>query len=271
MKNLHITLIQSTLHWENIDKNLNLFSQKISSIKEKTDLIILPEMFTTGFTMNAKACAEEPNGKTMEWLRKKAKEKNCVITGSIIVQDKAPSLKERSGGEAFYNRLIWMKPDGTYEHYDKRHLFRLAEEEKTYSPGNKKIIVEINGWKICPLICYDLRFPVWSRRTKQEDYDVLIYVANWPDQRIHAWKQLLIARAIENQCYVAGVNRIGNDGSMNHHSGYSALIDFKGEQLSKSNEDNESIETISLDKDALDHFRKKFPFEQDSDAFRLID
>lgn len=269
MTDLNITLIQSNLHWENTDQNLDMFSQKIASIKEKTDLFILPEMFNTGFTMNAKDCAEEVNGKTMEWLRSKAKENNCVVTGSMIVREKSTSDSSANG--IFYNRLIWMKPDGSFQQYDKRHLFRFAEEQKTFTAGSKKIIPELNGWKICPLICYDLRFPVWSRRTKQEDYDVLIYVANWPDQRIHAWKQLLIARAIENQCYVAGVNRIGNDGNMNHHSGYSALIDFKGELLGKSNEDNESIETISLDKDALDQFRKKFSFEQDSDAFRLID
>lgn len=270
MTPLKITIIQSNLYWENIDQNLDMFSQKISSIKEKTDLIILPEMFTTGFTMNAKTCAEDPMGKTMQWLRAKASEKNCVITGSMIIKDKAPSASEKTLGEAFYNRLIWMQPDGTSEHYNKRHLFRLADEEKTYSTGNKKIVMEINGWKICPLICYDLRFPVWSRRTKQEDYDLLLYVANWPERRIHAWKQLLIARSIENQSYVAGVNRVGNDGNGMNHPGFSSVIDFKGEQLSKSIPGDEFVETVSLDKEVLLDFRKHFPFDRDADEFRII-
>jgi omega-amidase len=239
---------------------MEMFSEKISSIKEKTDLILLPEMFSTGFTMNAKSCAEEPEGKTLQWLRTNAMEKKCVVTGSMIVRE----------GNSFYNRLIWMKPDGSYEKYDKRHLFRLAEEQKTYSPGNKKIITVINGWKICPLICYDLRFPVWSRRTKNENYDLLIYVANWPERRIHAWRQLLVARAIENQCYVAGVNRIGEDGNKMVHTGYSAVIDFKGEPLNKNKDEKEFIETISLDPASLADFRTHFPFDQDSDEFKII-
>lgn len=245
-----------------------MFSEKISAIKEETDLIILPEMFSTGFTMNAKACAEEMNGKTFEWLQLKAKEKKCVITGSIIIHEKSPSPLERGWGEAF-NRLIWMNPDGTFQLYNKRHLFTLAEEQLTYISGNKKIITEIKGWKICPLICYDLRFPVWSRRTKQEDYDLLIYVANWPERRIHAWQQLLVARAIENQSYVAGVNRVGNDGNTIYHSGHSAVIDFKGEQLSKTKPDTETVETISLSKQSLIDFRKHFPFADDADVFKI--
>jgi len=259
MVDLKITFIQSNLHWENIDKNLEMFSQKISSINEKTDLIILPEMFSTGFTMNAKSYAEEMNGKTVEWMRSKAKEKNCVVTGSVIIND----------GGKFYNRLIWMKPDGTFLLYDKHHLFPLAEEQKAYSAGNKKIITEINGWKICPLVCFDLRFPVWSRRRKSENYDLLIYSANWPDRRIHAWKQLLIARAIENQSYVAGVNRIGNDGNGVEHSGYSVVIDFKGEQISTTKPSEEKTETVSLNMQSLLDFRKTFPFAEDADEFIL--
>ncbi len=260
MNDLTITIIQTQLHWENIDANLELFSKKISSVNTPTDLIILPEMFSTGFTMNAKNCAEEMDGKTIAWLRLKAKEKNCVITGSVIIREH----------EKFYNRLIWMKPDGTFLTYDKRHLFRLADEHKTYTAGNKKIIPEMNGWKICPLICYDLRFPVWSRRTKAEDYDLLLYAANWPDRRIHAWRQLLAARSIENQCYVAGVNMVGNDGNAIHHSGYSAVIDFKGEQLSKTQPDEESVETILLNKASLVDFRNHFPFADDADDFRIL-
>ena len=270
MTDLKITVIQSELHWENMDKNLDVFSEKISSIKDKTDLIILPEMFSTGFTMNVKTCSETMSGKTVEWLKSKAKEKNCVITGSVIIRDNAPSPLERAGGEAYYNRLIWMRPDGTFEHYNKRHLFRLAHENQTYTSGIKKIITEIKGWKICPLVCYDLRFPVWSRRTKQQDYDLLIYAANWPDRRIHAWRTLLIARAIENQSYVAGVNRIGNDGNMIYHSGYSAVLDFKGEPLSISKPNDEFIETISLSKESLLDFRKHFAFADDADEFRIL-
>jgi omega-amidase len=270
MQDLKISIVQSELHWENMDKNLESFSKKISAIEETTDLIILPEMFSTGFTMNAKSNAEEINGKTMEWMKSKSREKNCVITGSIIIRDKAPSSLEKARDEVFYNRLIWMKPDGTYLSYNKRHLFQLADEHQTYTSGNKKIIAEINGWKICPLICYDLRFPVWSRRTKTEDYDLLIYVANWPDKRIQAWKQLLIARAIENQCYVAGVNRIGTDGNNIHHSGYSAVIDFKGETLSKTQPNEEFTETISLNKDTLLEFRKHFAFSDDADEFSIL-
>jgi len=270
MKDLNLTIIQSNLHWENIDKNLELFSEKISSIKEKTDLILLPEMFSTGFTMNAKACAEEMSGKAVEWLRSKAKEKNCAITGSMIIREKTSPFSGSTEGVAYFNRLIWMKPDGTFEFYNKRHLFRLADEQKTYSTGNKKIITEINGWKICPLICYDLRFPVWSRRTKQEDYDLLLYVANWPERRIHAWRQLLVARAIENQSYVAGVNRIGDDGHAIYHPGYSSIIDFKGEQQINTKPDQEFIETITLRRDALLDFRKHFPFEDDADEFRIV-
>ena len=193
---------------------------------------------------------------------------------SLVGTSPSPSLSrrmegERGWGEVFYNRLIWMRPDGTFELYNKRHLFRLANEQHTYTVGDKKIITEINGWKICPLICYDLRFPVWSRRTKKEDYDLLLYVANWPDRRIFAWRQLLIARAIENQSYVAGVNRVGNDGNNILHSGYSAVLDYKGEQLSTTMKDTESIETISLNKESLLDFRKQFAFADDADAFTL--
>jgi omega-amidase len=259
MTDLRITLLQQELFWEDADKNLDLFSKKIHSITAETDLILLPEMFSTGFTMNATGCAEEMNGKTMQWLQSTAKEKKCVITGSIIIKEQ----------NHFYNRLIWMKPSGDFSYYDKRHLFRLAEEQLTYTSGNKKIIAEINGWKICPLVCYDLRFPVWSRRTKTEDYDLLLYVANWPERRIHAWRQLLIARAIENQSYVAGVNRIGNDGHEIYHSGYSTVIDFKGESLINSNPGEAFIDTVLLSKESLLNFRKHFPFANDADEFEL--
>lgn len=256
---LKVTLIQTAIHWEDVDANLQLFSGKIASIKEETDLILLPEMFSTGFSMNAAHLAEDMNGAAVQWMKKIAADKNCVLTGSIIAKE----------GNRFYNRLIWMRPDGSFEQYDKRHMFRLADEGHTYSPGRRKIVTEIKGWKILPLVCYDLRFPVWSRRTKQEDFDLLLYVANWPERRGHAWRQLLIARAIENQSYVAGLNRIGNDGNDIYHSGDSAVIDFKGEHLSKTKPRQESIETITLSKPPLNEFRKAFAFIEDADQFTI--
>ncbi len=256
---LRITLIQSDLHWENADANLHSFAEKISSLKEETDIIILPEMFSTGFTMNAAALAESMEGKAIQWMREKAREKNCVITGSLAIKE--------SG--AFFNRLIWMNPDGTFLQYDKRHLFRLAHEQNTYTYGKEKIIVEYKGWKILPLVCFDLRFPVWSRRTKKSDYDLMIYVANWPERRVTAWNQLLIARAIENQCYIAGVNRVGNDGNHIYHSGDSAVINFKGETISGICAHDTCIETVTLNKNELNEFRSQFPFIEDADDFTI--
>ena len=274
MQDIKITIIQSNLHWENIDKNLEMFFDKISNISEQTDLIVLPEMFNTGFTMNAKKLAEKADGKTIRWMSKHAKEKNCVITGSLIV--------EESGN--YFNRLVWMKPDGSHHTYDKRHLFRLANEQNYYSSGNKRLIVELKGWRICPLVCYDLRFPVWSRNKKlavdlqpttnnqqlTTNYDLLIYVANWPERRIHPWKTLLLARAIENQCYVVGLNRIGNDGNNVYHSGDSAVVNPKGEIISKTKTDKESIETVNLSYKDLEDFRKSFPVGLDGDNFEII-
>ncbi|MFI5163657.1 MAG: nitrilase family protein [Bacteroidia bacterium] len=278
MQDLKVTIIQANLHWENIEANLKMFSEKFFSIKEETDLIILPEMFSTGFTMNNKAVAETMRGKTFEWMKKMAKEKRCVVTGSIII--------EENGN--YFNRLIWMRADGSFETYDKRHLFRYANEQDHYSAGNKKLIVELNGWKICPLICYDLRFPVWIRNDnpsptlpqkegvsplegeiKRGWYDVLLFVANWPERRNHPWKTLLMARAMENQCYVVGVNRIGNDGNTIYHSGDSAVINFKGEIISKTPAHEESVETITISKKELDEWRKTFPAWMDADKFTV--
>ncbi len=258
MQDLKITLVQSNLHWENIDNNLSMFSEKIASIKEETDIIILPEMFTTGFTMNAKYLADGMQGNGIQWMREQAVKKNCVITGSMIIKE----------GDKYFNRLIWMTP-GNYEFYDKRHLFSYAGEENTYRRGEKKLIVEYKGWRIHPLVCYDLRFPVWSRRTKKHDYDLLLYVANWPERRVYAWKQLLIARAIENQSYVAGLNRIGNDGNNINHSGESAVIDFKGDQMLDANPAEEFIQTVELSMKNLEEFRKHFAFFQDADEFEI--
>jgi omega-amidase len=260
MQDLKITLIQSNLQWEDKEKNLANFSGKISFVEEEADLIILPEMFSTGFTMNAKLLAETMEGPSVEWLKNQAVKKKCVVTGSLIIEENGK----------YYNRLIWMKPDG-FEYYDKRHLFSLAHEDQTYSPGKNKIVQTIKGWRILPLICYDLRFPVWSRRNKREDYDLLLYVANWPERRVHAWKQLLIARAIENQSYVAGLNRVGNDGHDIFHSGDSAVIDFKGEYIGDKISSGEFIRTYTLSYDMHLNFRKQFAFFDDRDEFEIKD
>ena len=263
MKDLLITIVQSNLHWENIDENIKMFSQKIASVKEQTDLIVLPEMFSTGFTMNNKPLAEKMNGRTFEWMKKTAKEKNCVLTGSLIIEENGK----------YFNRLIWMRADGSFETYDKRHLFRYANEQDHYTSGKKKLIVELNGWNICPLVCYDLRFPLWSRnrfnKKGEGQYDLLLFVANWPERRNHPWKTLLMARAMENQAYVVGVNRTGDDGNNVHYSGDSAAINFKGDILSKTKADEESAETVTLSKNELVEWRKVFPAWMDADRFTV--
>jgi predicted amidohydrolase len=258
MQDLKVSIIQSNLFWEDREKNLLAFSEKISAIGEQTDLILLPEMFTTGFSMNASSLAEKMDGPSIHWMKKIAQEQNCTIAGSLIIEEKGN----------YYNRLIWMTPD-SYEYYDKRHLFSLAGEEKTYKAGIKKIIIHLKGWRILPLICYDLRFPVWSRRSKISDYDLLLYVANWPERRIYAWKQLLIARAIENQSYTIGLNRYGNDGNQIFHSGDSAVIDFMGENMDKGKNSGEFSKAYALSKEPQDFFRKQFAFFSDSDNFEI--
>ncbi|HTA84471.1 MAG TPA: amidohydrolase [Bacteroidia bacterium] len=259
MNDLKVTIIQSSVHWEDIDANLEMFTNSMGSIViGSTDIIVLPEMFTTGFTMNAGNVAEDMDGKAVTWMRKQAAKKKCVITGSLIIKE---------GGE-HYNRLVWMKPDGTYETYDKRHLFRMGEEDKTYKAGTKRLIVEYKGWKICPLICYDLRFPVWSRNTNNE-YDCLIYVASWPDVRSYPWRQLLIARAIENQAYVVGVNRIGVDDKDMAYSGYSSVLDPRGQLICSPKPDKPAVEVVALSGQGLLDFRKAFPVSLDADMFEI--
>ena len=260
MKDLIITTIQTHLLWEDAQANIAHFDKRINQLSEQTDIIVLPEMFTTGFTMNPSKLAEEHGGMGMQWMIQKAKEKNCVITGSISVKH----------NENFYNRLYWIKPDGTYEYYDKRHLFRMGNEHQHYKAGDEKLIIEYKGWKKCPLVCYDLRFPVWSRNTKDNTYDVLIYVANWPEVRSYPWKQLLIARAIENQCYVVGVNRIGEDGNNIKHSGDTSIINPRGEVISKTLAHEDKSETLILSYTYLQEFRKLFPVMMDSDDFKII-
>jgi predicted amidohydrolase len=264
---LSITVIQTQLHWENKQANLNMLEQKIFSIKEKTEIVILPEMFSTGFSMEPEKLAETMEGETVQWMKRIAGEKKIILTGSVIISQAATS-----GQTEYYNRLIWMLPNGGCGYYDKRHRFAFAGEDKKFTAGTKRLVASVKGWKINLLVCYDLRFPVWARQQVQPEgpeYDVLIYVANWPEKRIHAWKNLLQARAIENQCYVVGVNRIGNDGNNIHYSGESMVIDPLGEVLYHK-KDEEDIFTIALDKDHLNAVREKFPFWRDADEFKII-
>lgn len=258
MQELIVTTVQTHLYWENPDKNLAHFSEKLKMLGV-TDVIVLPEMFTTGFTMKPELLAEPHGGKGLQWMQKNAIDKKCAIIGSISVTENGK----------YYNRLYWVKPDGDFLYYDKRHLFSMGKEHEHYTQGSRKIIVEYKGWKICPLVCYDLRFPVWSRNTKQDPYDVLIYVANWPEVRSYPWKQLLIARAIENQCYVVGVNRIGTDGNQISHTGDSAVINPRGEFMSKTKAGEDTVESINIAYDSLQDFRKVFPVLNDGEDFGI--
>jgi omega-amidase len=253
---MKIALIQSSLFWENPKENRNHFEEKINSITNEVDLIVLPEMFTTGFTMNPSAVFETMQGETITWLKHLAKAKNTAITGSLIIKE----------NDNFFNRLVFVFPSGEIQFYDKRHLFTLAGEDEIYTAGNKKLVVEYKGWKICPLICYDLRFPVFSRNV--EDYDVLIYVANWPEIRIKAWDTLLKARAIENLSYVIGVNRIGEDDNKFEHNGHSQVINFLGDYVLEPVE-AECVFIIELNQPELISARKKFNFLNDQDSFVL--
>ncbi len=264
MSQLLVTTIQTALHWEDKAANLAMLEQKIASI-EKTEIVVLPEMFSTGFSMQPEKLAETMDGYTLQWMKKIAAQKRIILTGSIIIEE----------GGNYYNRLIWMLPTGDYGFYDKRHLFAYAGENDPYAAGVKKLVASVKGWKINLLVCYDLRFPVWSRQptpVKDEEahglYDVLIYVANWPERRIHAWRSLLMARAIENQCYVVGVNRVGNDGNGIYHSGDSMIIDPLGETLYHQ-QHTEDIFTIQFSKDHLDSVRFRFPFWKDADLFKI--
>ena len=253
---MKVALIQSSLFWENPTANRNYFEEKINTITEKVDLIVLPEMFSTGFTMNPSSVSETMQGETLQWLQSLAKTKNCAITGSVIITE----------NNNFYNRLLFVFPSGKIQFYDKRHLFSLAGEDKIYTAGKEKLIVDYLGWRICPLICYDLRFPVFSRNV--EEYDLLIYVANWPKPRINAWDILLKARAVENMCYTVGVNRIGFDNMNLEYNGHSQMIDFFGNSVLESQE-IEGVFIAELHKEKLDKTRKKFNFLNDRDSFEL--
>ncbi len=256
MNTLRLALIQSALYWENAKMNRQMFSWKIRDLSGEADLIVLPEMFSTGFTMKPEHVAEEPDGATTDWMKELAHETGAVITGSVVIRDQ----------HKYYNRLLWVDPHGQVLHYDKRHLFAMAGEHNVYTAGTKQLIAEWKDWRICPMICYDLRFPVWSRNT--QDYDLLLYVANWPEPRRTHWQHLLRARAIENQCFTAGVNRLGRDENGLEYCGDSTLIDYQGEILASSSHSETTLQ-VTINRDDLKTWRDRFPFLADRDTFSL--
>ncbi|MDA0314275.1 MAG: amidohydrolase [Bacteroidetes bacterium] len=260
---LRVALVQTDLHWQDKTANLAILEEKIWSLKNVCDLIFLPEMFATGFSMESALLAEPMNLQVHKWMKQLAAQTGAVITGTVIISE----------GGNYYNRLLWVLPDGSTQHYDKRHLFRMANEDASYAPGTQLPIFSLKGWKICPQICYDLRFPVWTRNRWNEGnaaYDLLFYVASWPAARISAWDTLLPARAIENLSYCLGVNRVGVDGNQVAYNGHSAVYDFKGEKLAGLGE-KEQIQVIPLDRRVLEEYRSKFPAWKDVDNFKLLE
>lgn len=261
-----MTIVQSDLIWENPEANLEKFDRHLSTINGKTDVVVLCEMFTTGFSMTPELVSEKHDPvqmKTLNWMRSWATKLDAVLCGSISVNE----------NEKYFNRLYWVRPDGTFSTYDKRHTFGMSGEDRAFASGTSQLIEDWRGWKICPLICYDLRFPVWSRNKLVADmplYDVLIYVANWPVPRREPWKKLLLARAIENQCFVAAANRVGADKNNNEYAGDSAFIQAKGEYIFEFPELVEAVVTKVFSRNELDEFREKFPVLSDSDAFSLL-
>jgi predicted amidohydrolase len=274
MSTLNITTIQANLFWEDKAANLAMFADHLNQLPVGKEIVVLPEMFSTGFSMNPYEHAETMDGSTVAWMKSQAASHKIILTGSVIIRE----------NDQFFNRLIWMLPNGQMGIYDKRHLFAYAGEHEHYTPGTKRLIASVKGWKINLQVCYDLRFPVWARQSdssldqvgippehrenKTPEYDVLIYVANWPERRILAWKTLLQARAIENQCYVVGVNRVGKDGNDIYHSGNTMVIDPMGEIIYEL-ADEAGIGTTKLDKTHLDEIRKKLPFLNDADDFLI--
>lgn len=263
MKDLAITLIQSNIHWENITANLAMWEEKIWAIGKPTDVIVLPEMFSTGFTMQPVVVAEPMNLTTSKWMKQMADQTGALMIGSFVA---------RENGQ-YFNRLLWMEPGGNFKTYDKRHLFRMAQEHASYASGSARLIAPWKGWNICPLVCYDLRFPVWSRNAwmsgqQRMAYDALIYVANWPEARVTAWDTLLRARAIENLSYAVGINRTGTDGNGVAYNGHSTVIGPKGETIWSAGE-SETAHTVILDAEQLTAYRVKFPAYLDADDFTL--
>ena len=262
MSDLRVSLVQTSLYWKSPEANRAMLEERLSDLNGATDLVILPEMFTTGFTMDAGDVAEPPRLHTERWMKQMAKRLNSVITGSYVVSD----------GGRYFNRLLWVYPDGGIEKYDKRHLFRMADEDQHYAPGNSKLITDIKGWKVAPFICYDLRFPVWIRNSFNSGkfgYDLALFVANWPAPRARAWEILLKARAIENSAFVAGVNRTGTDGAGVTYKGGSLVSDPRGELLADLS-DSEEVITVTLHQQALEDYRDKFPVQLDSDNFTIL-
>lgn len=261
MPSLTISLIQRALHWEDKEKNLQQFGDTIATLPPETQVAVLPEMFSTGFSMKPETLAETMEGPTLSWMKATAAQYRKIITGSVIVEE----------GGHYYNRLIWMLPNGTSHHYDKRHLFGYAGEDQHYTAGDKRLVVRVNGWKLCLMVCYDLRFPVWARQqctAGAPEYDILVYVANWPQRRSHAWKTLLQARAIENQCYVIGANRIGDDGNGIDYNGDSMLVDPLGTILWQQ-AGEAAVYTHTFEPEALAGVRDQFPFLKDADQFLI--
>lgn len=258
MEPIKITIFQAYLFWENIEKNLQNLSLRLSALKEKTDLIILPEMFNSGFTMNVEKCAERMDGLTMQWMYNTSKNFDCVVAGTLIIEEEGK----------YYNRFVWMSPDGSFVHYDKRHLFGLAKEDQVFTPGNSRVILKLKGWKICPMVCYDLRFPVWSRN-QVDGYDLLVYTASWPDKRSAHWRALIPARAIENQSFVIGVNRVGHDGNEVYYSGGSMCISPLGDVVYYKPED-EDLYTFTLNPKDLERAKEHLPFLKDADKFNIL-
>ncbi|WP_200975829.1 amidohydrolase [Echinicola sp. 20G] len=262
MENLKIALVQTDLFWQDREANLAMLEEKLWPLQGKVDLIILPEMFPTGFSMQAELLAEPMNFTTSKWMKQMAKQSKAVVTGSVIIK----------ADKKFFNRLLWVSPDGTVRHYDKRHLFRMAQEDHHYNMGLKNEVFELKGWKVLPQVCYDLRFPVWSRNQSSQNgemhYDLSFYIASWPAARESAWDALLKARAIENLCYTIGVNRVGEDGNGIAYSGHSAAYDFKGSTMAFV-ADKEDILIVDLNAEELRQYREKFPAWKDADRFEV--
>ena len=254
---LHIALFQLDLVWENPKANREKIDQWFQKVSQTTDLVFLPEMFTTGFSMNVLELAEPMNGETVQWMKKHCAEHQLALCGSLIIKEE----------EKYFNRLVFVEPSGEVHFYNKRHLFTMGQEESHFEQGIERLIVHYKGWRICPLICYDVRFPVWSRN--RNEYDLLVYAANWPLNRDEVWNTLLKARAIENQSYVAGVNRVGVDGQMIHYSGYSQILNAKGNCIATTNEGNEGIVEAEISWSELEKFRSSFPVLNDADTFNL--
>jgi len=262
MQNLNVSIVQSDINWNDIEKNINHFSSLMKEINNEVDLIVLPEMFTTGFNMTPENIFETMNSPTIEWMREMASQKEAVVTGSLLMKDKGK----------FFNRLFWVYPDGHYETYDKRHLFSFVNEHKVFSQGNIRKVVSYKGIKFLLIICYDLRFPVWCKNRYKDgsyEYDAIVCVANWPQVRGHVWRLLLKARAVENQAYVIGVNRVGNDINGIHHSGDSMVICPKGEILAAAKPSQTETKQSILDMEELNRFRNRFFAAADWDDFTI--